>query len=144
MNSGDIIQFPPIRDDRGSLCFIEGGEHVPFEISRIFYLYDVPEGEWRGGHALKTCQQVCIAITGSFEVLIKDGVRESRHILNRTNQGLYLPPLVWRELGNFSPGAVCLVLASDPYDANAYYRDFEEFREAVRKLKWRSRFHSRI
>lgn len=121
------IQLPKIEDKRGNLTFIEGDNHVPFPIARVYYLYDVPGGEERGGHAHKQLQQLIIAVSGSFDVELDDGFEKKTFSLNRANYGLYLPTMVWRELTNFSSGAVCLVLASRPYEAEDYYRDYDEF-----------------
>jgi hypothetical protein len=126
-----IIELPKIGDPRGNLTFLEGGVHVPFEIRRVFYLYDVPGGETRAGHALRTCEQVILAISGSFNVTLKDGTAERRYQLNRSNRGLYLPAKIWRELDDFSSGAVCLVLASERYEETGYYRDFDSYLAAV-------------
>jgi hypothetical protein len=126
-----ILTLPRINDPRGNLSFIEGMRHVPFEVRRVFYLYDVPGGETRAGHALRTCQQFIVAIAGAFDVVADDGAVRSRHHLNRSYFGLYLPPLIWRELDNFSSGSVCLVLASEPYDESGYYRDYDSFHNAV-------------
>jgi hypothetical protein len=126
-----IIELPRINDPRGNLSFMEGGKHLPFEIQRVFYLYDVPGGAWRAGHALKTCDQFLVAMSGSFDVIIDDGTARSRHHLNRSYFGLYLPPLIWRELDNFSSGSVCLVLASERYNEKGYLRNYEEFKQAV-------------
>ena len=123
-----LIDLPRIQDPRGNLSFIEGERHVPFEIRRVFYLYDVPGGESRAGHALKTCHQFIIAISGAFDVTVDNGRERSRHHLNRSYFGLYLPPLVWREIDNFSSGSVCLVLASERYDEAGYVRDLDDFR----------------
>lgn len=128
-----IIELPRINDPRGNLSFVENGKHIPFDIKRVFYLYDVPGGEMRAGHALKTCHQFIIAMSGSFDVVVTDGDRRVRFPLNRSYYGLYLPPLIWRELDNFSSGSVCLVLASEPYNENSYHRDFATFKLAVRK-----------
>ena len=128
-----IIQLPKISDPRGNLTFIEENRHIPFEIKRVYYLYDVPGGETRAGHAHKRLQQFVVAASGSFDVVVDDGAeRESFH-LNRSYYGLYVPPMVWRELDNFSSGSVCLVLASDPYDESDYMRDYETFRTIARK-----------
>ena len=126
-----LIDLPRINDPRGNLTFVEGQRHVPFEIKRVFYLYDVPGGETRAGHALRTCEQFIVAMSGSFDVIADDGRSRSRFQLNRSYFGLYLPPLIWRELENFSSGSVCLVLASEPYAEPGYYRDYDEFRRAV-------------
>jgi hypothetical protein len=127
-----LIDLPKITDPEGSLTPIEGGRHVPFKIKRVFYLYDVPGGATRAGHALKTCQQFIIAMSGSFDVILDDGTDTKRYHLNRSYTGLYVPALIWRELENFSSGSVCTVLASEVYDEKSYYRDYEEFRNAVR------------
>lgn len=129
-----LIDLPKIADPRGNLTFVEGGKHINFEIKRIFYLYDVPGGESRAGHALKTCHQFLIAMSGSFDVIVDDGATRRRYHLNRSYQGLYVPPLIWRELDNFSSGSVCAVLASTPYQADDYYRSYDSFQDAVRKV----------
>lgn len=126
-----LIDLPRINDPRGNLTFVEGQRHVPFEIKRVFYLYDVPGGETRAGHALRTCEQFIVAMSGSFDVIADDGRARSRFQLNRCYFGLYLPPRIWRELENFSSGSVCLVLASEPYAESGYYRDYDEFRRAA-------------
>ena len=126
------IDLPKSQDPRGNLTFIEGNVHIPFQIKRVFYLYDVPGGEMRAGHALKTCQQFVIAASGSFDVIIDDGIEKTRYHLNRSFYGLFIPALVWRELDNFSSGSVCLVLASETYDAQGYYRSYEEFKQAIK------------
>lgn len=126
-----LVDLPKIADHRGNLSFVEGDRHVPFPIRRVYYLYDVPAGESRGGHAHRDLQQVLIATSGSFDVVVNDGANEKTITLNRPYRGLYIPRLVWRELVNFSSGSVCLVLASQPYAESDYYRDFEEFRKAV-------------
>lgn len=126
-----IIELPQIADQRGNLTFIEGGRHLPFEFPRVFYLYDVPGGAVRAGHALKRCHQFLISLSGSFDVKLDDGRRKARYHLNRPHYGLYLPPLIWRELENFSSNSVCLVLTSEPYDEDDYYRDYQNFLEAA-------------
>ena len=128
-----VIDLPRIVDPRGNLTFVESHRHIPFDIKRIFYLYDVPGGETRGGHANKALRQLIIAASGSFEVIVDDGKSRARYFLNRSYYGLYLPEMVWRELVNFSSGSVCVVLASDYYDENDYYRDYDEFRTAARR-----------
>jgi hypothetical protein len=126
-----IVQLPKVSDPRGNLTFLEGGTHVPFSIARVFYLYDVPGGSERAGHALRTCEQFLIAMSGSFDVKLSDGVHRQSYHLNRSYYGLYIPPLVWREIDNFSSGAVCLALASETYDERGYLRDFQEYRRLV-------------
>jgi hypothetical protein len=126
-----IIELPQIHDPRGNLSFLESGRHLPFEFKRLFFLYDVPGGETRAGHALKTCHQFIIAMSGSFDVILDDGSESKRIQLNRSYRGLYLPPLIWREIDNFSSGSVCTVVASEPYDEGDYYRDYAAFLEAT-------------
>src|SRR5687768_17270597 len=123
----EIIQLPRIKDARGNLTFIESGRHIPFEVKRVFYLYDVPGGASRAGHALKQCHQLIIANSGSFDVIVDDGFEKREFSLNRSYFGLYVPPLLWREIENFSYGSVCTVLASEFYDEGDYYRLYEEF-----------------
>jgi hypothetical protein len=122
-----IIDLPKIHDPRGNLTFIEGGNHVPFDIKRVYYLYDVPGGAERGGHAHKALHQLIIAMSGSFDVLLDDGFNKKRVHLNRSYQGLYLPSMTWRELDNFSSGSVCMVLASEVFLEADYLRDYSEF-----------------
>lgn len=125
-----LIDLPKIHDPRGNLTFIEGGVHVPFAIERVYYLYDVPGGSERGGHAHKALHQLIVAMSGSFDVVLDDGSARRRVHLSRSYYGLYLCPMIWRELDNFSSGAVCMVLASNRYDEADYYRDLGEFRAA--------------
>ena len=127
-----IFDLPKIHDPRGNLTFIEGGRHIPFDIRRVYYLYDVPGGETRGGHAHKNLQQFIIAIAGSFDVLLDDGMEKKRVGLNRSYLGLYVPQMIWRELVNFSSGAVCMVLASEIYEESDYFRSYEKFMKAIR------------
>ena len=126
-----LIDLPKINDPRGNLTFVEGGRHVPFDIKRVFYLYDVPGGADRGGHALKNCHQFLIAMSGSFDVILYDGKEKQRIQLNRSYNGLLIPPMIWREMDNFSSGSVCLALASAIYDADDYYRDYNEYLTAL-------------
>ena len=126
-----IIHLPRIQDPRGNLTFIEAGAHVPFDIRRVYYLYDVPGGSHRGGHAHKALHQLIIAMSGSFDVVLNDGRTERRIHLNRSYFGLYLCPMVWRELDNFSSGAVCMVLASAPYTEDDYLRDFSDYQRVA-------------
>ena len=122
-----IIDLPKIHDPRGNLTFIEGTKHIPFDIKRVYFLYDVPGGAERGGHAHKDLHQIIIAIAGSFDVVINDGSNTQRFHLNRSYSGLYVCPMIWRELDNFSSGSVCLVLASDYFSEADYIRDFPQF-----------------
>jgi dTDP-4-dehydrorhamnose 3,5-epimerase-like enzyme len=128
-----IIDLPRISDDRGNLTFVEGGNHIPFDIKRIYYLYDVPGGSERGAHAHKDLQQLIIAMSGSFDVILDDGLQKKRFQLSRSYYGLYVCSMIWRELLNFSSGAVCLVLASNFYDEDDYYRDYETYRQNKEK-----------
>lgn len=131
----EIVALPQITDSRGNLSFIEGGNHIPFNIERVYYLYDVPGGAERGGHAHKGLQQLIIAMSGSFDVVLDDGVNKKRVHLNRSHMGLYVCPMIWRELDNFSSGSVCMVLASNIYDEQDYYRDYNEYLAARGVLK---------
>jgi hypothetical protein len=126
-----IVDLPRIQDPRGNLTFIESGSHVPFDIQRVYYLYDVPGGAERGGHAHKGLHQLIIAMSGSFDVVLDDGNAKKRIHLNRSYNGLYICPMIWRELDNFSSGSVCMVLASNKYDESDYYRDYAEFMRAL-------------
>ena len=129
-----IISLPKITDSRGNLTFVEGKNHIPFDIKRVYYLYDVPGGAERGGHAHKGLKQLIIAMSGSFDVLLDDGTKKKRVHLNRSYNGLYVCPMIWRELDNFSSGSVCMVLASNEYEEQDYYRDYEEFMKGRAKL----------
>ncbi len=122
-----LIDLPRILDPRGNLTFIESGNHIPFDIRRVYYLYDVPGGAHRGGHGHKALHQLMIAMSGSFDVLLDDGRTKFKYHLNRSYYGLYIPPMMWREIDNFSSGSVCMVLASDHYDENDYYREYADF-----------------
>jgi hypothetical protein len=128
-----LIELPRIADPRGNLTFVEGNCHIPFEIRRVYYLYDVPGGAGRGGHAHRALQQVLIAVSGSFDVLLDDGREQSRCHLNRSYFGLFIAPMVWRHLDNFSSGSVCLALASAPFEEADYYRDYQAFVSDVRR-----------
>lgn len=123
----EIISLPKITDPRGNLSFIEGNVQVPFDIRRVYYLYDVPGGAERGGHAHKDLHQLIIAMSGSFDVVLDDGVQKKRVHLARSYYGLYVCPMIWRELDNFSSGSVCMVLASNIYDEYDYYRNYDQF-----------------
>jgi hypothetical protein len=126
-----LLDLPVISAPEGNLTFIEGSDHVPFEIARVYYLYDVPGGATRGGHAHRRLQQLIVAAAGSFEVLLDDGAEKRSVTLNRSHVGLLLTPMIWRELVNFSSGSVCMVLASEHYDEADYFRDYDEFRAAA-------------
>lgn len=126
-----IIDLPKITDFRGNLTFVEGKKHIPFDIKRIYYLYDVPDGAVRGGHAHKNLSQLLIAIAGSFDVVLDDGSQRQVFQLKRPFQGLVICPMIWRELKNFSSGTVCLVAASQYYDENDYYRNYIEFKQSI-------------
>lgn len=125
-----MVDLPKITDSRGNLTFIEGGSHIPFDIERVYYLYDVPGGAERGGHAHKDLRQLIVAMSGSFDVVLDDGTNKKRVHLNRSYVGLYVCPMIWRELDNFSSGSVCMVLASNRYDEDDYYRVYDEFLSA--------------
>ena len=127
-----IIELPKIAEPRGNLTFVEGSNHIPFDIKRVYYLYDVPGGAERGGHGHKALHQLIIAMSGSFDVVLDDGYEKKRFHLNRSYNGLYVCPMIWRELDNFSSGAVCLVLASNIYEEDDYYREYDPFIKAVR------------
>ena len=129
------INLPKIADPRGNLTFIEGGRHVSFQIQRVYYLYDTPGGAERGGHAHKNLHQLIIAMSGSFDVILNDGREKKRFHLNRSYYGLYVCPMIWRELDNFSSGSVCMVLASNFYDESDYFRDFQEFLKASKTAR---------
>ena len=131
INNCQIIELPKITDIRGNLSFIEGDKHIPFKIARVYYLYDVPGGSERGGHAHKALHQLIIAMSGSFDVVLDDGFEKKRVHLNRSYSGLYVCPMMWRELDNFSSGSVCMVLASNKYDEGDYYRDYSQYLSAL-------------
>lgn len=127
-----LIELPRIKDQRGNLSFIESGRHIPFDIRRVYYLYDVPGGAERGGHAHKELEAFIIAMSGSFDVILDAGDGKKRFHLNRSYYGLYMSPMVWRELDNFSSGAVAMVVASNFYDETDYIRDYDTFRSQLR------------
>ena len=131
IDNATIISLPKIEDPRGNLSVIEGNI-LPYDIKRVYYLYDVPSGAERGGHSHIDQQEFLIALSGSFEVIVNDGNDEKTFMLNKPNQGLLIPIGLWRELKNFSSGAVCLVVASDVFKEDDYIRDFEEFLESKR------------
>lgn len=132
MDSPFIVTFPKISDPRGNLTFIENNIHISFEIKRIYYLYDVPADAERGAHGHKNLCQFIIPLAGSFVVNLDDGLKKTDFYLKKPWEGLYVPPMHWRELKEFSSGAVCLVLASDFYKEEDYFRDYAGFLEAVK------------
>jgi oxalate decarboxylase/phosphoglucose isomerase-like protein (cupin superfamily) len=128
----EIIEFPKIFDQRGNLSFLEENNHVPFKIERTYWIYDVPGGEIRGGHSYKTNEEVIIALSGSFDVILTDGVNEEKYSLNRSYYGLYVPCGIWRHMENFSTNALAFVAASSKYDEMDYLRDFDQYRNGKR------------
>ena len=122
-----IINLPKFKDNRGNLSFIEELNHIPFEIKRAYWIYDVPGGEARGGHAFMENEEIIVSLSGSFDVLIDDGKRKETFSLNRSYYGLYVPKGLWREMNNFSTNSLAFVLSSIPYDENDYIRDYQEF-----------------
>lgn len=122
-----LINLPKVLDDRGNLSFFENVSHIPFEIKRVYWIYDVPGGEQRGGHAYKSLHQIIIALSGSFNVVLDDGFKKQTYHLNRSYYGLYLPPKIWRHMENFSTNSLALVAASQEYDENDYERDYTKF-----------------
>jgi hypothetical protein len=122
-----LINLPKILDDRGNLSFLEEGNHIPFKIRRIYWIYDVPGGEFRGSHAFRKTEEMIIALSGSFDVLLHDGDEERRFHLNRSYYGVYVPNMIWRKLENFSTNSLALILSSTPFEQGDYIRDFDEF-----------------
>ena len=129
--SARIIDLPQIHDPRGDLTFVEGGNHVPFEIARVYYLYNVPVDSERGGHAHRDLEQVIFALSGSFRISLDDGKNQSEFWLRDPRKGLYIDRMIWREMDSFSQGAVCMVLASHPFNELDYFRDYQEFLMAL-------------
>jgi dTDP-4-dehydrorhamnose 3,5-epimerase-like enzyme len=131
----EIIELPKILDVRGNLSVIEENKRIPFSIQRTYWIYDVPGGETRGGHAYKTLCEFIVALSGSFDVVLNDGQTELRYNLSRSHYGLYVPPMYWRSMENFSTNSVALVLADQYYDENDYLRNFDDFikRKNVKK-----------
>ncbi len=127
-----IIELPKISDVRGNLTFVESERHVPFDLKRVYYLYDVPGGAERGAHGHKNLEQFIVALSGSFDVLLDDGHNKKRVQMNRPYYGLYVCPMIWRDITNFSSGAVCAVFASEYYDEADYIRDYNQFLESVK------------
>ena len=133
LNDCRLVELPKIHDHRGNLTFIEGGgRHVPFDIKRVYYLYDVPGGASRAAHGHKKLHQLMIAMSGSFDVTLDDGREKRKFHLNRSYNGLYIAPMMWRDLDNFSSNSVCMVLASDYFDEGDYFRNYDDFLRAAR------------
>jgi dTDP-4-dehydrorhamnose 3,5-epimerase-like enzyme len=126
-----VMTLTKIEDHRGNLTFVEGVHHIPFLFQRVYYLYDVPAGAVRGGHAHKKTEEFIIAASGSFTVVLDDGTTQKKFFLNRPHYGLYVPPMMWRELEDFSSGSICLVLSSELYDESDYYRAYADFRSVL-------------
>jgi hypothetical protein len=124
-----LIELPKICSEKGNISVVENNKIIPFDVNRIYYLYDIPAGSDRGGHAHKELRQLIIAASGSFKIILDDGLNKREVTLNNPNKGLLLPPGLWRELIDFSSGSICLVLASHKYDENDYIRDYESFRK---------------
>jgi len=133
VGSCKLLSLREITDERGSLAIVEGSKDIPFEVRRVYYLYGARENTVRGGHAHKELQQLFVAIRGSFDVVLDDGHRKMNIRLESPSQGLYICPMIWRELANFRPGSICLVLASTLYDEGDYFRSYEDFLASVRK-----------
>ena len=128
-NKVQLIQLPKITDPRGNLSFFESNKHIPFEIKRTYWIYDVPGGEIRGSHAFKESQEFIVALSGSFDVVLHDGKEETRYSLNRSYFGLYVPNLIWRKMENFSTNSLAMVVSSVFYDEQDYIRDYEVFKK---------------
>lgn len=126
-----LLQLPKILDDRGNLSFFENNNQIPFEIQRVYWIYDVPGGELRGGHAYKDLQEVIIALSGSFDVVLNDGISEQKFSLNRSYTALYVPKMIWRHLENFSTNSLALIVTDRFFEEQQYIRDFQEFKNAM-------------
>lgn len=124
-----VVDISKVHSKSGNITVVENGENIPFDVKRVYYLYDVPSGEERGGHAHYELEQYIVAASGSFDVIVDDGVNKRRFSLNRPNLGLHIVPGLWRELDNFSSGSICVVLASQKYVENDYIRDYNHFLE---------------
>jgi len=135
INDVKLLDLPKISDVRGNITFIEAGRPIPYIIQRVYWMYDVPGGETRGGHAFKTLKEMFIALSGSFNLVVDDGSNTQSFTLNRPYIGLYLPNLIWRRLENFSTNSVCLVLASLPYSDEEYIRSYSNYLDTINILK---------
>ena len=131
LNDCHILELPKVSDPRGNLTFIEESVHVPFDIKRVYYLYDVPGGAERGAHGHQELRQMIVPLAGSFDIHLDDGIDKEIYHMNTPNKGLFVSPMMWRDITNFSSGAVCLVLASELYSETDYFRDYEEFLRAI-------------
>ena len=130
-NVPQIINLPKIIDPRGNLSFLEEEKHIPFKIERTFWIYDVPGGEKRGGHAYKTQQEFIVALSGSFDIVLNNGKENFSFHLNRSYYGLYIPSMIWRELNNFSTNSLALIVVDHFYNESDYVRDFKEFKQLI-------------
>lgn len=131
LNPIKLLKLPKIIDDRGNLSFIEEETHIPFRIKRVYWIYDVPGGEFRGSHAFKETEELIVALSGSFDIILHDGRLEYHFQLNRSYNGIYIPKMIWRKLDNFSTNSLALVLASTLYNELDYIRDFSEFQRLL-------------
>jgi dTDP-4-dehydrorhamnose 3,5-epimerase-like enzyme len=127
-----VIQLPKNEDERGNLSFIEGGKHIPFKIKRPYWIYDIPGGEKRGGHAYKTLNEFIVALSGSFDIVLDDGKQKKVFSLTRSYYGIFVPKMIWRSLENFSTNSLCLILASDVYKENDYIMEYKNFQMVVK------------
>jgi len=133
MSNPTILSLPKFEDPRGNLTFIEERSHIPFEIKRIYWIYDVPGGQSRGGHAFKEQQELIVALSGSFDIIVDNGTQKHAFSLNRSYFGLYIPNGLWREMNNFSTNALALVLSSTEFSADDYIREYEKYLEYIHK-----------
>lgn len=134
LNNVRLIDLPKICDPRGNLSVIQNGIHLPFDIARVYWIYDVPGGKFRDGHAFRTQQEFIVALSGSFDVVTNNGTEEQRFHLSRSYYGLYIPPMTWRKLDNFSTNSVALVISSTLYSENDYIRDFAKYQELMNNV----------
>lgn len=133
MGTGRLIELPKFLDERGNLSFLEEENHVPFKIERVYWIYDVPGGEVRGGHSYYSNKEIIIALSGSFDVILNNGTKEERFSLNRSNYGLYVPNGIWRHMENFSTNALAFIIASTSFNENDYERDYDHFLSSINR-----------
>lgn len=126
-----FITLPKILDPRGNLSFLQNNDQIPFEVQRVYWIYDVPGGEHRGGHAYKSLHEVIISLSGSFDVVLNDGREEKKYTLNRSYYGLYVPNMIWRHLDNFSTNSLAFIISNQVYNENDYIRDFDLFKKSI-------------